>query len=45
MLLCASAHNARMRYLVRARVKPGKEQALLEAVDQGTLGAGSVASD
>jgi len=32
-----------MRYLVRARVKPGREAALLEAIDAGTLGAGSVA--
>lgn len=32
-----------MRYLVRARVKPGREAALLEAIDGGTLGAGSVA--
>ena len=32
-----------MRYLVRARVKPGREAALLAAVDAGTLGAGSVA--
>ncbi len=34
-----------MRYLVKARVKPGKEQALLRAVDEGTLGRGSVAGD
>jgi hypothetical protein len=32
-----------MRYLVRARVKPGKEEALLKAIEDGTLGAGSVA--
>ena len=32
-----------MRYLVRARVKPGLERALLEAIDRGTLGIGSVA--
>jgi hypothetical protein len=32
-----------MRYLVRARVKPGLEHALLQAIDRGTLGAGSVA--
>jgi hypothetical protein len=32
-----------MRYLVRARVKPGCEQALLTAIEQGTLGEGSVA--
>jgi hypothetical protein len=34
-----------MRYLVRARLKPGKEPALLDAIDRGTLGAGSVAGD
>ena len=34
-----------MRYLVRARVKPGREQALLEAIEDGTLGLGSVAGD
>jgi len=32
-----------MRYLVRARVKPGREAALLRALEQGTLGRGSVA--
>ena len=32
-----------MRYLVRARVKPGREAALLRAVEEGTLGSGSVA--
>lgn len=32
-----------MRYLVRARVKPGREAALLEAVEAGILGEGSVA--
>jgi hypothetical protein len=32
-----------MRYLVRARVKPGKEQSLLSAIERGTLGRGSVA--
>jgi hypothetical protein len=34
-----------MRYLVKARVKPGREQALLAAIDAGTLGQGSVAGD
>ena len=34
-----------MRYLVRARVKPGREQALLDAVRDGTLGRGSIAGD
>ena len=32
-----------MRYLVRARVKPGREAALLEAIESGSLGEGSVA--
>jgi hypothetical protein len=32
-----------MRYLVSARVKPGQETALLKAIENGTLGEGSVA--
>jgi hypothetical protein len=32
-----------MRYLVTARVKPGRERALLAAIESGSLGAGSVA--
>lgn len=32
-----------MRYLVTARVRPGKERSLLEAIEDGTLGTGSVA--
>src|SRR5207249_1010691 len=32
-----------MRYLVRARVKPGLEHALLKAIHEETLGRGSVA--
>src|SRR5579871_5196923 len=32
-----------MRYLVRARVKPGCEKPLLRAIDNRTLGRGSVA--
>src|SRR5262249_31798807 len=32
-----------MRYLVTARVKPGREAALLQAIEDGSLGAGSVA--
>ena len=32
-----------MRYLVRARVKPGCEQRLLDAIASGALGQGSVA--
>ena len=34
-----------MRYLVRARVKPGCQRGLLEAIDGGTLGQGSIAGD
>jgi hypothetical protein len=34
-----------MRYLVTARVKPGRGDALAQAIDDGTLGAGSVAGD
>ena len=37
--------RSRMRYLVRARIKPGREHALLEAVRSGTLGRGSIAGD
>jgi len=32
-----------MRYLVKARVKPGCERQLLETIEAGTLGKGSVA--
>jgi hypothetical protein len=34
-----------MRYLVKARVKPGQELALVQAIDEGILGQGSVAGD
>lgn len=34
-----------MRYLVKARVKPGQEKRLLQAVTDGSLGRGSVAGD
>ena len=34
-----------MRYLVTARVRPGREAALLQAIEDGTLGRGSVAGD
>jgi hypothetical protein len=34
-----------MRYLVTARVREGKEEALAEAIDSGTIGHGSVAGD
>jgi hypothetical protein len=32
-----------MRYLVGARVRPGGQQSLLQAIEQRTLGKGSVA--
>ena len=34
-----------MRYLVKARVKPGRKESLLKAIDDGSLGQGSVAGD
>jgi hypothetical protein len=34
-----------MRYLVTARVKPGQESALRDAIAQETLGEGSIAGD
>ena len=34
-----------MRYLVKARVKPGCKMALLQAVADGALGRGSIAGD
>jgi hypothetical protein len=34
-----------MRYLVKARVKPGRKAALERAIDEKTLGKGSVAGD
>ena len=34
-----------MRYLVKARVKPGQKPALLQAIKSRTLGRGSVAGD
>jgi hypothetical protein len=34
-----------MRYLVTARLKPGKEASLLRAIEDGSLGLGSVAGD
>ena len=34
-----------MRYLVTARVKPGREKDLLQAIEAETLGSGSVAGD
>ena len=34
-----------MRYLVKARLKPGREAALQQAIADGTLGQGSIAGD
>lgn len=34
-----------MRYLVTARVRPGREAALARAIEDGSLGLGSVAGD
>ena len=34
-----------MRYLVKTRLKPGREKALLQALADGTLGQGSIAGD
>jgi hypothetical protein len=34
-----------MRYLVKAKVKPGHERPLLDAIASGSLGRGSVAGD
>jgi len=34
-----------MRYLVTARLKPGRTEPLAAAIEQGTLGAGSIAGD
>ena len=40
---CGFGIKITMRYLIRARVKPGREDDLLEAIEQQTLGQGSVA--
>lgn len=34
-----------MRYRIKARVKPGEEEALIGAIDSGELGRGSIAGD
>jgi hypothetical protein len=34
-----------MRYLVKARLKEGKEEPLKKAIEEGTLGKGSIAGD
>lgn len=35
----------RVRYLVKAKVKPGRSTSLLRAIDDETLGQGSIAGD
>jgi hypothetical protein len=37
--------NLAMRYLVKARLKPNREKALLNAIKSETLGRGSIAGD
>ena len=34
-----------MRYVVKAKLKPGREEALKKAIQDGTLGRGSVAGE
>jgi len=34
-----------VRYLVKAKVRPGKAKPLLESIDAGSLGKGSIARD
>src|SRR5947199_7349243 len=34
-----------VRYLVKAKVKPGRSEPLLDSIDKGTLGKGSIAGD
>src|SRR5918912_343977 len=37
--------SLRVRYLVKAKVKPGRSTSLLKAIDAGSLGKGSIAGD
>src|SRR6185369_4534469 len=39
------ADRSGMRYLVKAKLKPGHDQALRQAIDEKTLGRGSIAGD
>ena len=43
--VCQLPATRSMRYLVKAQVKPGREAALVRAVEDGTLGEGSIAGD
>src|SRR6267143_1177247 len=40
-----SFQEKHMRYLITARVKPGRKQALVRSIRERTLGAGSIAGD
>jgi hypothetical protein len=42
---CTMRYLSPMRYLVRARVKPGHEKSLLQSITDGTFGQGSIAGD
>ena len=37
--------SSAVRYLVKAKVRPGKSASLVESIDNGTLGKGSIAGD
>jgi hypothetical protein len=43
--LVVNAIFSLMRYLVKGQVKQGKDSALLHAIENGTLGKGSIAGD
>jgi hypothetical protein len=43
--LCVRFRFLSMRYLVKAQFKPGRESALVRAIDDKILGRGSVAGD
>ena len=43
--MLGSSYTRIVRYLVRARVKPGSTEQLIEAIDAKTLGLGSIAGD
>src|SRR5262249_64875 len=42
---CHRRYNDAMRYLVTARVKPGRRDGLAQAIDDRTLGRGSIAGE
>jgi hypothetical protein len=41
----AVPYNEKVRYLITAKVKPGRSRALADAIEDRTLGRGSVAGD